>query len=80
MESLKKLLSEKQLHIDAIERRIRYVEITGLLGVSSHESILARQFRRTGFQCLPENNFPTTAHKAVFSVIFLWLKAVISYK
>jgi len=42
VESLKKLLNEKQLHIDAIERRIRYVEIVGLLGVSSHEDIFSR--------------------------------------
>lgn len=36
VESLKKLLSEKQLHIDAIERRIRYVEIVWGLEVYFH--------------------------------------------
>lgn len=59
VESLKKLLSEKQLHIDAIERRIRYVEILWGLGVSFHEGIFSMQSRAPALNVFLETIFPT---------------------
>uniref|UniRef100_A0A8C3PGL3 Sorting nexin-16 n=1 Tax=Calidris pygmaea TaxID=425635 RepID=A0A8C3PGL3_9CHAR len=77
VESLKKLLSEKQLHIDAIERRIRYVEILWSSAVSSHEGIFSlskHQLSKYSWKQFSPHNH---TRSNIFSRLFLiyWLKS-----